>query len=99
MKLMKILEPITAENLNELRPGEWIWDRQLIVKNAHKRTMRVETIIEPVGFRQIHILNVDDYPRKTTKPFLLSDSIQGGNFWTEFKEGIFFRIKREFIEF
>ena len=98
MKLMKVLEPITAENLSELRPGEWIWDNNRVSKIAHKRSLKQEKIFEPVGFRQIHILDLAEYPRFTDKPFMLSDVYRGKNTWERFVEGRFFKFKWDMLK-
>ena len=94
MELMSIMKPITEENLSELKPGEWIWDNMLTAKNAHKRTLKYEKITEPVGFRQVHILDITGFRKATDKPFMLSDHTQGGNKWVHFEEGRFFKFKK-----
>lgn len=72
--LKTIMEPITYENINELEPGDWIWDNIPVEKRAHERTPinRIEDvrITEPYGFRQIHIL--EDEPELSNSPFQLS---------------------------
>lgn len=94
-----ILESITKDNLNELNPGEWIWDDKIVERRPHEVTLGGETIMEPIGFRQITILDLDLYPRWSSKPFKLSDT-EGLGFdarsgWTYFEEGRFFMIKRK----
>jgi hypothetical protein len=95
---MTLFEPITRETLRELQPGEWIWDNKEEARRAHKRTIYNESVVEPIGFRQIHILDASNYPY--TQPFMLSsiDNIGfgSGNSWTYFEEGRFFRFKEEF---
>lgn len=94
-----ILEPITRDNLNELKPGEWIWDDKIVKRRPHEATLGDETIMEPIGFRQITILDLKLYPRWSSTPFRLSD-VEGLDFdarsaWTYFEEGRFFMIKRK----
>lgn len=93
------LEPITNENIHELPPGEWIWDDNLIERRIHKLSLGGETVIEPIGFRQINILDLNPYPRWNSKPFELSD-VEGLGFdarsgWTYFEEGRFYRLERK----
>lgn len=90
------LEPITRNNLCELRPGEWIWDDKLTERRVHRCTLGNEVVQEPIGFRQIQILDLDLYPRWSSKPFRLSD-VDGSTHdarsgWTYFEEGRFFRL-------
>ena len=90
------LELITFENLHELKPGEWIWDSKIITRRAHKRSIYVESVQEPTGFRQIHILDIDSIP--TSKPFMLSsiDNIGFGNGdeWVCFEINRFYKFKK-----
>ena len=93
MKLMKVLEPITAENLSELRPGEWIWDNKKVRKHPGER------IYEPIGFRKIGTLNVDFYfTGSNPSPFSLSSIQKGRDIWVKFEEGRFFRFKWSMLE-
>jgi hypothetical protein len=92
-----VLEPITRDNLSELTAGEWIWDDKIVERRSHKATLSDETIMEPIGFRQITILDLGLYPRWSSKPFRLSD-VDGLDFetrcgWTYFEEGRFYRFK------
>lgn len=94
MDLLSMMEPITYENLNELKPGEWIWDTNLIERRPHKRTLGEELIIEPIGFRQIHILDLDDIAF-TRKIFMLTNIDYGitGYKWEYFEVGRFYKFK------
>ena len=98
MDIMHLLEPITRDNLCELQPGEWIWDNKQIERRAHKRSLGDEFVTEPVGFRQIDILDLDLYPRYSSKPFLLTnlhfDHAHSAS-WEYFEEGRFFMLKRD----
>ena len=55
------LIPITRENIYMLNPGDWIWDDKPIERSEHERSLAPETITEPIGFRQIHILDLKDF--------------------------------------
>lgn len=94
---MDLFEPITYENIRELKPGEWIWDSKTISRREHSRTLWPEAIEEPIGFRQIHILDRKDFPRFSSKPFMLSDidSSHGGYTWTYFELGRFYKFRKE----
>lgn len=96
--ILRFMEPITEENIGELKPGDWIWDNRIIIRKEHKRSMgNYETIIEPVGFRQIDILDTDGLGRWTWMPFMLStiDYDTTRREWVYFSEGRFFRFRRE----
>ena len=87
------LVPITRENIYTLKPGDWIWDDKLIERREHERSLRPETITEPIGFRQIHILDLDDFHRWNSKPFMLStidDSYANSYTWVYFEENRFY---------
>lgn len=88
------LVPITRENIYTLKPGDWIWDDKLIERREHKRSLYDEKITEPIGFRQIHILDLEDFAAGwVTKPFMLSDidSDRSGYRWVYFEENRFYR--------
>lgn len=85
------LVPITYENINTLKPGDWIWDDKPIERKEHERSLNPETIYEPIGFRQIHILDIKDFGTIfNDKPFMLSDIHKGGYRWVRFEEGRFY---------
>ena len=94
-RLKPLLEPITNENLKDLNSGDWIWDNKMISRRKHQRSLNCEYIQEPMGFRIIHILDLEDYPRWSSKPFCLSDidSAFGAYSWTYFEEGRFYKLK------
>lgn len=96
-QFMNLLEPITYDNIQELNPGEWIWDNKTLSRDIHDRSLCQETITEPVGFRQIHIMDKDDvkhFKAYGTPPFMLSDiDYSSGNKWVYFEEGRFYRFK------
>lgn len=97
MDIMQFLTPITKENLCELQPGEWIWDGYLTARRVHKRSLGDEFINEPIGFRQIDILDLELYPRYSSKPFLLTNLHSDRGYsasWEYFEEGRFFMFKR-----
>lgn len=93
--LMKLMEPINMDNMHELKPGEWIWDSECVNRREHRRTLYQETIIEPIGFRQIHILDLDLFPRWSSKPFMLSTIDGDGYIWQYFQIGRFYKFKKE----
>lgn len=94
MKLMNILEPITAENLKDLRPGEWIWDNKRIRKPAHQQSIWYKPIYEPFGFRQIHDLDLDAFPSFLNTPFMLTRTFSDKACnWEKFEEGRFFKFR------
>lgn len=87
------LVPITRENIYTLKPGDWIWDDKLIERREHKRSLYSEKITEPIGFRQIHILDLDGFRSWNNKPFMLSsiDSTHYSNYsWVYFEENRFY---------
>ena len=92
------LIPITRENIYALKPGEWIWDDKLIERKVHRRSLGDETISEPIGFRQIHILDLDRFDSGwCTKPFMLSDIdnyTPGGPIWVHFQQNRFYMLAR-----
>ena len=92
------LIPITRENIYTLKPGEWIWDDKIIERREHKRSLWSEKVKEPIGFRQIHILDLDGFATGwNTKPFMLSDidsHMPGGPIWVYFEEGRFYMLAR-----
>ena len=96
MDILNLLEPITHNNLQELHPGEWIWDSKIHARRAHKPSIYIESIAEPIGFRQIHILALKNYSSFSSKPFMLS-SIDNSGFgkgteWVNFEEGRFYKF-------
>ena len=100
-KIINLLESITYENIKELSPCEWIWDNKQIEKCPHRRTLSSDsTIFEAAGFRQIHILDLDNL-KFSNKPFMLSLSANGLRYrqfiseWVYFEEGRFYRFKKE----
>lgn len=98
MDVMEFLEPITYENIHELQPGEWIWDNSLVKRRPHNRSIGDETITEPIGFRQVHILDLKLYPHYIGKQFMLSEVagfISGGYEWVYFSKNRFYRFKRK----
>lgn len=94
---LDILELITFENLHELKPGEWIWDNKIITRRAHKRSIYCESVQEPTGFRQIHILDIESIP--TLKPFMLSNidniGFGSGSEWVHFEINRFYKFKNK----
>lgn len=92
-----LFELITHENIHELQPGEWIWDNKIEARRAHKRSLYNESVLEPIGFRQVHILDLETHPM--TKPFMLSsiDNIGfgNGNAWVFFEPNRFYKFKKE----
>lgn len=99
---LSLFEPITSENIYALKPGDWIWDNKEIVRREHKRTLSVEkpTVEEPIGFRQIDILDLKYFGTLwNDKPFMLTDidnrfSSDPRN-WVRFEEGRFYMFKRK----
>ena len=90
------LVPITRENIYTLKAGDWIWDDKPIERREHRRSLSSETITEPIGFRQIHILDLDGFHSWNSKPFMLSDidsNHPSGYSWTYFEENRFYMCK------
>lgn len=104
MKLMNVMEPITSDNLSELRPGEWIWDNKRVRKPAHENHRIYEDITytyEPIGFRQIHLLELPGMYSKYTSgsPFKLTDnSSEHAYRWVKFEENRFFKFKWNMLD-
>ena len=92
-----LFELITEDNISELKEGEWIWDNKPIERREHRLSLDSKTIVEPIGFRLIHVLDVKLYPRWSSKPFMLSsiDGYRQGYEWTYFDSDRFYRIKKE----
>lgn len=92
------LIPITRDNIHTLKPGEWIWDDKLIERREHKLSLTPETITEPIGFRQIHILDLKYFNTIfSNKPFMLSDidSHNSGYRWVYFEDNRFYMLERK----
>jgi hypothetical protein len=90
--------PITRENIYTLKSGDWIWDDKPIERREHAYSLRPETVTEPIGFRQIHILDLRDFAAGwKTKPFMLSDidSDHYGYRWVYFEENRFYMCKSD----
>ena len=95
---MDLFEPITMDNISELEPGEWIWDNHMVSRREHRKCFG-EEIIEPTGFRQIDILDLDLFPRWSSRPFMLSSiDHRHGATWTRFENNRFYKFKRTFKE-
>lgn len=95
MKILDLMEPITPENLHELTPGEWIWDNDTISRRDHKRQICDDRVTEPIGFRQIHILDADEN-RYWMQPFMLStiDS-RGSHVWEHLEPNRYYKFKKK----
>lgn len=96
--MLDFLEPITPENISDIKPGEWIWDNTLCERKEHKRTIFAEVISEPCGFRQVDILDIDRYrPLEYSKPWMLStiDGDHGHYVWEIYERGRFYKFKKE----
>ena len=95
-ELVKLMEPITRYNIDQLELGEWIWDNLIVSKPNHGRKLGHEEIQEPIGFRQVHILEDDSFlKRHSSKFFMLSDIDHGGYRWVNFEEGRFYMFKKK----
>lgn len=89
------LIPITRDNICTLKPGDWIWDDKPVERRVHKRSIYEDKTVEPIGFRQIHILDIEGFIKGCdNKPFSLSDfdSDSGGYNWVFFEENRFYKI-------
>ena len=89
------LIPITHENVYSLKQGDWIWDDKPIERPIHERSLGGETVMEPIGFRQVHILDLDGFGRWNYKPFMLSDIDKSGYRWEYFEENRFYICGRK----
>lgn len=92
------LELITEYNIQDLEPGDWIWDDKLALRVEHKRSLNRHQIMEPSGFRQIHILDIDwSYGLRYSKPWMLStfDDWRGGYAWEIYDYNRFYKFKKE----
>ena len=97
---MSLFIPITADNIEMLQPGEWIWDDKPISRMEHKASfIPYKRITEPIGFRQIRSLNLKHFGTwRNDKPFNLTeldDCFGAGEEWVRFEEGRFYMFKRE----
>lgn len=95
MNILDLMEPITPENLHELTPGEWIWDNETVSRRIHTRQLGDDRVTEPIGFRQIHILDADEN-RYWMQPFMLStiDS-RDSHVWVHLIPNRFYKFKKE----
>lgn len=94
---LNLLEPITEKNVRELSPGEWIWDNSPIERREHCRSLNSNKIVEPRGFRQIHILDLyTPYGLQYSKIFMLSniDGQRGGYTWEIFEYNRYYKFKK-----
>lgn len=94
---MNLLEPITEANIHELKPGEWIWDTHEIHRRGHTYPELGTTVLEPIGFRQITLLHLNNFGVFNNQPFMLStiDRYRTNREWIYFSENRFYRFKRE----
>ena len=96
---MNLLELITTENIHELQPGEWIWDSKLIERREHARSLNHKTITEPIGFRQIDILDLKVFQRFSWTPFMLTNIDSSyphrPHSWVYWENNRFYRFKKE----
>lgn len=92
----EFLEPITESDVFDLKPGEWIWDNRNITRMRHKLSFRlIDTVTEPIGFRQIDILDLNGFGTlENNRPFRLSCIDNDVGEWVCFSEGRFFKFKR-----
>lgn len=96
---LDLFELITYENIHELQPGEWIWDNKQQARRVHKRSIYNESIVEPIGFRIVNIIDLDGFYRFHSKPFMPSsiDNIGFGSgmTWEYFELNRFYKFKKE----
>lgn len=94
--LSELMEPITRDNIDQLQLGEWIWDNHIVERIEHGRTLTCDTIHEPIGFRQVHILEDDPFLKNhSSRLFNLSDIDHRNYRWVDFEEGRFYMFKRK----
>ena len=93
--IIDILEPITEDNIRDLKPGDWIWDNQTIIRDEHRASLWPNKITEPIGFRQVDILDISNL-HWSGKPFMLSHANDGssGCEWVHFQRDRFFKFKK-----
>ena len=89
MDIIRVLEPITADNLHELCVGEWVWDDKKISRFYQQKN---GNIVESIGFRRIQVMY--DNPVIKALPFILSDPDSGYNKTERFESGRFYRFKK-----
>lgn len=95
-ELLEMMKPITRDNIDRLRLGEWIWDNHSIEKSKHGKKLGWDKIQEPIGFRQVHIIEDDPFIRNHSSiVFMLSDTYRGGYYWEYFEEGRFYMFRKE----
>lgn len=90
--ILKLMEPITMENIHELQGGDWIWDTHPTNRCEHRRSLSSIVIEEPYGFRQVHVLDLDNVRIHHTKGLLLSADADYR--WEYFREGRFYKFKK-----
>lgn len=99
---MSLFELITRENIYTLKPGEWIWDSKTIERPEHARSLNKKTVVEPIGFRQIDILDLKDFGTIfNNQPFMLTDLdhkfSRDPRSWVYWEDGRFYRFKKEVL--
>lgn len=98
MDILELLEPITYENIHELKPGEWIWDNKITKRDEHRLSLHYENIEEPYGFRMIDILDIDNLVYGG-RPFMLTCVLEGryssDRKWVYFETGRFYKFKKK----
>ena len=96
---MNLLELITTDNIHELQPGEWIWDNKLIERTEHAASIDPKPIVEPIGFRQIDILDLKDFHRFSWTPFMLTNIDSSyphrPHSWVYWENNRFYRFRKE----
>ncbi len=98
---LDILEPITLDNLSELKEGDWIWDNKDTYRRIHGRSLSNLQTFEPIGFRQIDILDIQSFKSYGGKLFMLSDidAYRSNRTWTYFELGRFYKFKNMEVKY
>lgn len=88
---MQTLIPIeTIDDLKTLKEGCWLYDKKIVKRRKHGRSLTYEEIKEEIGFIKVHILDLDNI-KYSGKIFMLCD-ISGECWWDIFEPNRYFRF-------
>ena len=88
---MQTLIPIeTIDDLKTLKEGYWLYDKKIVKRRKHGRSLTYEEVEEERGFVKIHVLDLDAI-KYSGKIFMLHN-IDGECRWDIFEPNRYFRV-------